>query len=299
MAILLGKHGLLCDYAFCFRIHPVQWHNGIGLRFNILGCMSPTVTPLTPSVPTTTLFTGSTYSTVSSPTVSATTCAYWTPWVSSSKPTALGEYESAWELRNTVTFCKMDFVSKIECRTVGTHVSYDQAGENNVICDTNVQGLVCGSGDQDDGSCLDYEIRVFCDECSSTTTQVVTPAVTTSSCKSKWLPWINNMTPTQGMEYIEHEYMSLEKQKELCPEGRITRIECETTTGIPQYSAGSIGTTCDILSGLTCKNQDNYPIPCEDFKVRYYCQCAGKLRYALSYNLSQLRAVDSIADKKF
>ncbi|KAH3698670.1 hypothetical protein DPMN_086216 [Dreissena polymorpha] len=85
-------------------------------------------------------------------------------------------------------------------------------------------------------------------------------------CNPKWLPWINEMLPTTDVNDVEHEFMTVAKQRELCPSGKLTRIECVTTSGIQHYSTGSIGTTCDVISGLTCRNSENYPIGCEDFK---------------------------------
>jgi len=155
---------------------------------------------------------------------------------------------------------------------LGTHIPYDEAGETGVICNKDLPGLICYASNQTDGSCLDYEIRVFCDECSSTT------APTTKApnlCKPRWLDWVNTMTPNGDMNYVEHEFMTLAKQQELCFDGKINRIECETTNGISHFSSGE-KLTCDILSGLTCRNSDNYPVPCNDYKVRYFCDCEGK-----------------------
>ncbi|WAR09825.1 MFGM-like protein [Mya arenaria] len=264
-------------------IHPVEWHNAIAVRFEVLGCMSPSRSHLsTTALPTTPtsqmsvtgsrpLGTGSTTGTTPASSVSPTACAYWTPWVSASKPDKEGEYESAWQLKQLITFCDYQYVQQTECRTTGTHIPFDQTGENGVICNNDLQGLLCYAKNQTDGSCLDYEIRVFCDECAST------PAVTTAApktCNPRWLPWINNMTPTTDMSYVEHEFMSLQKQQELCFDGKITRIECQTIYGVSFHSAGTVGSTCEILSGLTCKNSDNYPVPCDDYQVRYYCDCA-------------------------
>lgn len=243
------------------------------MRFNVLGCMSPsrTTSKTTPTPPTTNPVTGTPPTTSG---VTATACAYWTPWVSTSKPDKVGEYESVWGLRNMITFCDMQYVTMTECRTTGTHIAFDQAGEENVVCNNEIKGLVCFAQNQTDGSCLDYEIRVFCDTCESfSTTKTAQP----SSCKPRWLPWIDNMKPTSEKSYVEHEVMSVERQTELCGDGHITRIECETTDGIPDYSVGAKGTTCDIYSGYTCKNAINYPVPCEDFRVRYYCDCDGKI----------------------
>ena len=251
-----------------FRIHPVEWHEGIALRFNVLGCKSPSRTP-----PTTTPSAPPTGSTTSAPAVTATACEYWTPWVSSRQPDKFGEYESAWDLRNMITFCDMKYVTMTECRTTGTHIPFNQAGEDNVVCNNDIKGLVCFAQNQTDGSCLDYEIRVFCDTCEgagSTTTLAPTP------CQPKWLPWINNMKPTTNESYIEHEYITIKEQQQQCSNGHVTRIECETIDGIPHDSVMATGTTCDIFSGYTCRNSENYPVPCEDMKVRYYCDCERK-----------------------
>lgn len=243
----------------------------------MLGCMSPSRTPLTTPAPTPTTTPSPGMSTTSvAPMVTATTCAYWSPWVSASKPDLVGEYETAWKLRNMITFCEMNYITVTECRTVGTHIPYHQAGEENVVCNNEIKGLVCFAQNQTDGSCMDYEIRVFCDECASTTTNTLTGQTTPQPvvCKPRWLPWINTMTPTADMTYVEHEFMPLQKQHELCGDGHITRIECETASGIPFYSSGAVGTTCDITSGFTCRNDANFPVGCEDYTVRYYCDCA-------------------------
>uniref|UniRef100_A0A1I8MML0 Hemocytin n=2 Tax=Musca domestica TaxID=7370 RepID=A0A1I8MML0_MUSDO len=62
--------------------------------------------------------------------------------------------------------CKKEFMTKIECRVVGTHESSDFMDEN-VFC--NLQnGLNCV------GNCHDYEIRVFC-ECDAEPTTTPKP----------------------------------------------------------------------------------------------------------------------------
>ncbi|WAQ93429.1 MFGM-like protein [Mya arenaria] len=113
------------------RIHPVEWHNAIAVRFEVLGCMSPSRSHLsTTALPTTPtsqmavtgsrpLGTGSTTGTTPASSVSPTACAYWTPWVSASKPDKEGEYESAWQLKQLITFCDYQYVQQTECRTTG------------------------------------------------------------------------------------------------------------------------------------------------------------------------------------
>jgi hypothetical protein len=55
--------------------------------------------------------------------------------------------------------------------------------------------------------------------------------------------------------------------------GRLDKIECVTVNGdIPYYSSGE-QLTCYRESGLICRNADNFPVPCEDYKIRYHCLC--------------------------
>ncbi|KAK3611483.1 hypothetical protein CHS0354_039095 [Potamilus streckersoni] len=265
------------------RINPVEWHDGIALRFSVIGCKAPSSLMTTIA---TVVSTGPGLSPTAVPTPAptagptATTCAYWTPWSNINTPDDLGEFENVWEMKKMVTMCEPTTIQAIECRTVGTHIPYNQAGETDVICDLNMNGVMCDASKQADGICMDYEIRVFCDDCSTTLSpipdQTETPTLAPYACQPKWSDYINKMTPTSDMDYTEHEFMTDIEKKTFCSDGLITRIECETVAGIPVYSSGSVGTTCNVNSGFTCKNSDNFPVPCEDFRVRYYCDCARK-----------------------
>ncbi|XP_052820011.1 otogelin-like protein [Mya arenaria] len=57
-----------------------------------------------------------------------------------------------------------------------------------------------------------------------------------------------------------------------CPEGRIKGIECVTVDGKASYSNGEV-LSCSINNGLECLNDNNFPVPCSDYKIRYYCDC--------------------------
>eukprot|EP00479_Gromia_sphaerica_P009638 TRINITY_DN4136_c0_g1_i1.p1 TRINITY_DN4136_c0_g1~~TRINITY_DN4136_c0_g1_i1.p1 ORF type:complete len:137 (-),score=11.52 TRINITY_DN4136_c0_g1_i1:152-562(-) len=59
-------------------------------------------------------------------------------------------------------------------------------------------------------------------------------------------------------------------------------IECATTAGAPYTSTGETfvaGKNCD-LAGLACKNSDNPPNGCSDYKVKY---CVDDLRSGTFY----------------
>ena len=68
--------------------------------------------------------------------------------------------------------------------------------------------------------------------------------------------------------------LSPSELQQFCANGKIKAIECETTTGIASYSTGEIA-MCTIEGGSVCLNADNTPMPCSDYKIRYYCECNG------------------------
>lgn len=140
------------------RIVPLKWFEAIGLRFELVGCKQLTPSPLVslpPSSATTTTGPG------------PATCMYWTPWVNTNTPDATGDYETIMHLNSLVQSCNSSSIRAIECRTVGSRKSWNEAGDMDVKCDLDSQGLLCFNKVQRSGQCQDYEIRVFCDECPS------------------------------------------------------------------------------------------------------------------------------------
>ena len=95
---------------------------------------------------------------------------------------------------------------------------------------------------------------------------------TRQTCQTKWSSWINTDTPSIG-DGDRETWKNTEKQT-FCPGGNITKIECETVDDIPSYSSGDIS-TCSVSSGFVCYNADNFPIQCQDYKIRYFCSCSG------------------------
>ena len=92
-------------------------------------------------------------------------------------------------------------------------------------------------------------------------------------CQDKWSDWINKDSPTVGDG--DREMLSPAELKAFCGNGKIKTIECVTTTGIASYSTGEIA-MCSIEGGSVCLNADNAPFPCSDYKIRYFCECAGE-----------------------
>lgn len=84
----------------------------------------------------------------------------------------------------------------------------------------------------------------------------------------RWSMWIDRHTvePLGG----DNEKMTSEELSRFCQRGTISDIQCETLDGRSYKLAGDI-TTCTIESGLVCDEFQNYPIGCQDYRVRYEC----------------------------
>ncbi|VDI53812.1 Hypothetical predicted protein [Mytilus galloprovincialis] len=107
------------------------------------------------------------------------------------------------------------------------------------------------------------------------------PNLNSHKCVSRWTPWVNKDKPWVNKDNMnvdigesDHEFLTPEELEIFCPRGNITKVECmvDSVHPIPYYSTGEI-VRCDKHHGLVCNNADNFPIPCNDYKIRYYCIC--------------------------
>ncbi|XP_040183635.1 mucin-5AC-like isoform X2 [Rana temporaria] len=101
---------------------------------------------------------------------------------------------------------------------------------------------------------------------------------TTTSCYyCFWTKWYNENNPTSNAESGDHESYEIVESKgnsECREKSHVQDIQCEASS----YSGKGFkdlkqNATCDVKSGLICKNEDN-PGPfemCYDYKVRFYC----------------------------
>ena len=92
-------------------------------------------------------------------------------------------------------------------------------------------------------------------------------------CVGGWSTWINHNNPSTGTG--DREQLTDAEKLQLCSGGNLTRVECHVVDGdIPSYSSGEVA-ECSVERGFTCNNADNFPIPCSDYKARFYCECPG------------------------
>ncbi|KAI8516201.1 hypothetical protein Bbelb_070140, partial [Branchiostoma belcheri] len=234
----------------------------------------------------------------------------WSDWMNVDRPNNgnnAGDIESIDELRKYYTFCANP--TSIKCREVGTNTQYDATGDGGNVCNL-VTGFQCTNDFQWDAMCSDYEVSVYCDCQPVTTIQTLStsqtfttasqpPVVTTTQtqkpttqqpttvqqnpdlCVDGWTPWMSSDepgNPTDTTEGDEETFSSLVAAGyNICGgnQNMVTSIECrEIATGADWQSSGAFGMRCDLYNWFYCRNAFNYPVGCEDYEIRVYCQCS-------------------------
>lgn len=96
-----------------------------------------------------------------------------------------------------------------------------------------------------------------------------------SVCRPRWSDWMNTHHPGDPGSTGDHEPSAAEfaANYHFCNGGNITKVECYSVSmEAPAESSGEI-LVCTPSKGLVCDDSDNFPIPCGDYKIRYYCDC--------------------------
>ena len=84
----------------------------------------------------------------------------WSPWLNADSPDAgQGDMETVATLQGKYGICSK--ISDIQCRVAGSPTLFSQSGQTHLTCDV-LNGLRCFNDLQNDGQCLDYEVRVLC-----------------------------------------------------------------------------------------------------------------------------------------
>lgn len=95
------------------------------------------------------------------------------------------------------------------------------------------------------------------------------------ACQSGWSPYINENHPdTYALGDKEKSALEYQKATHFCVNGKISRVECwDVDIDAAHYSSGEV-MTCTPEGGVMCNNADNFPAPCSDYKIRYFCECS-------------------------
>ncbi|XP_078670904.1 uncharacterized protein LOC144911022 isoform X2 [Branchiostoma floridae x Branchiostoma belcheri] len=88
-------------------------------------------------------------------------CTSWTKWFDRDDPGKTGDYEGLKALREENPGKICDVPTAIEARVIATGQEASLTGEEFRFYDT-INGFVCKLEDQNDGTCLDYEVRFCC-----------------------------------------------------------------------------------------------------------------------------------------
>ncbi|XP_021374153.1 mucin-5AC-like [Mizuhopecten yessoensis] len=295
------KQNLVPFVARYVQIIPAVWEGAIALRWQLYGCTgTPTVAPHpdgsglpTASPPNHTgQPTLAPVGQTGKPTPAPVPCdKRWSQWLNRDNPTSGDMEHEAMTPAEKKQFCPGGNVTKIQCMTK-EGIEFASAGEI-ATCHLD-SGLTCNNADNFPIPCSDYKVQYWCDcavnpmvgkfgnptlgPAGQTGQPTMAPVGQTGKptpapvpCDKRWSQWLNRDNPTSGD--MEHEAMTPAEKKQFCPGGNVTKIQCMTKEGIEFASAGEIA-SCYLDSGLTCNNADNFPIPCSDYKVQYWCDCA-------------------------
>ena len=56
----------------------------------------------------------------------------------------------------------------------------------------------------------------------------------------------------------------------------MTAAQCQSIQGIPVFDKEE-GLVCDVKDGFMCSGAVIAPTECNDYEIRYFCQCSGEL----------------------
>ncbi|XP_075729139.1 uncharacterized protein LOC119164825 isoform X2 [Rhipicephalus microplus] len=212
----------------------------------------------------------------------------WSSWINSHTLDNLGDQES---LQSVIESGLLDCPkpTSIECRETGTRVPWNLLGMIGVRCDLS-SGLLCRSSAQPKGrSCVDFEVRFYCDcgeptalpprvTYSTTPVPTTVAVVTTPRVCAYWSEWFDTSRPGNNGHDGERE-PGVRGHPELegfCEHGYVSAANCRNDQDVDFSQTGQLGLECSITNGFTCSDADQ-PADhrCENYKIRFYCSCEG------------------------
>ncbi|PAA54143.1 hypothetical protein BOX15_Mlig016789g1 [Macrostomum lignano] len=107
----------------------------------------------------------------------------------------------------------------------------------------------------------------------TTTPEREGPSPTTSVCE-EWTPWINLDRPSTGHGDVETMEKARRKWPNFCP--KPMKIQCRDAGSKISVDQVSQELLCDLEHGLLCINENQYPNNCNDYEIRFYCDCYEK-----------------------
>lgn len=126
-------------------------------------------------------------------------------------------------------------------------------------------------------------------DCGTVATTTIKPP-TDGPCVDGWTDWFSVSTPSEATGDFE-VYEKIVMKHAICPKSHITDIECKylskqggskksgpaKSTLIDYRSSPDRNVQCSVAEGLICYNSDQESGLCQDYKVRFLCQCEAEV----------------------
>ncbi|XP_072313277.1 mucin-5AC-like [Eucyclogobius newberryi] len=177
----------------------------------------------------------------------------WTSWFDTDNPTATGDWETLFAIRQRFKICEKPLQIEVQTTAGGSVAS---TGDVISVSDTTT-GFVCENKKQNKTRmCSDYRVRFMC-------------PVEFCHPKGCWTDWFNRDHPSGTGDWETLEHLHNEHPGKICENPLF--LEAQTTTG------GSVASTGDVISinspsiGFVCINDVQTSGTCENYKVRFYC----------------------------
>ncbi|KAI8513398.1 hypothetical protein Bbelb_100370 [Branchiostoma belcheri] len=178
-------------------------------------------------------------------------CTQWTDWYDRDNPSGTGDWETLTDLRkeNPGEICLTP--TDIQVRVKATGQDAFLTGETFEFYDVTT-GFICIEDDQDDGTCLDYEVRFCCPPCTV------------------WTAWFNRDDPSGTGDWETLPELLDENPGQICP--MPTEIEARVNgTWQKANDTGEVFVYFDTINGFACRNSRQKGGTCMNYEVHFCC----------------------------
>ena len=170
----------------------------------------------------------------------------WTGWFDRDNASGNGDYETVSDLVNEGRLDPACIPMDIQCQTLGS-TDWTQAGE---VYNCGLNGGTCVNSQQPDGFCQDYRVRFRC---------------------ASWTGFMDRDNASGSGDYeTRNAFLASGQLPASCtaPGG----VECQTLGGTDWTLTGEVY-TCNTSTGGACVNSQQPDGFCQDYQVRFLCQC--------------------------
>ncbi|XP_078681744.1 uncharacterized protein LOC144916492 [Branchiostoma floridae x Branchiostoma belcheri] len=178
-------------------------------------------------------------------------CMHWTAWYDRDNPSGTGDWETLTDLRkeNPGEICLTP--TDIQVRVISTGQDAFLTGETFAFYDVTT-GFVCIKDEQDDDTCLDYEVRFCCPPCTV------------------WTAWFDRDNPSGTGDWESLTHLLDDYPGQICP--MPTDVQARViATGQDAYLTGEPWVYYDPVNGYACRNSQQKDGRCKDYEVRFCC----------------------------